>query len=511
MADQNLRVVIGAVDKTGKAFRSVASGLRRVKNSLFNVKTALTALAAGAGIREFATQIDDLAKKSRMLGLTVNELQRLQFAASQTGVSSEQLSKGLERFSRSISEASTGIGTGMRSFEALGITVTKADGSLRPTSELLEETADRLKSIEDPADRVRIAFDLFGRSGAGLVNTLMEGSEGLKALGNEFDSVTLQLTGAQAKAVEEANDLFDKMGQTLKSVGQQITATLMPVLADLSRFLIINVLKALNYAVAGIRDFMNAFVEMSNELFETDLKPFKFGQQLNEDLDRIIFNFENAHKGVEKLENGMVKMTITQGNAAQGFERTTKEIKEQTEAVETLADRLDDLAGRSFDRLGDAFADIITGASSTRNAFRSLANSILNDLARIYSQQFISKPLMQAFASAMTPSYSLGSSPTTYGGEVRAMGGHVGANKPYMVGERGAELFVPGASGTIIPNNQLGGGGVTVNQTINLSAGVSQTVRAEVLGMMPQIADAAKGAVLDAKRRGGSFGAAFGA
>jgi hypothetical protein len=79
-----------------------------------------------------------------------------------------------------------------------------------------------------------------------------------------------------------------------------------------------------------------------------------------------------------------------------------------------------------------------------------------------------------------------------------------------MVGERGRELFVPNQSGRIVPNNQIGGGGVTVNQTINLTTGVSQTVRAEVTNMLPQIKEAAKGAVLDARRRGGSFSTAFG-
>ena len=70
-------------------------------------------------------------------------------------------------------------------------------------------------------------------------------------------------------------------------------------------------------------------------------------------------------------------------------------------------------------------------------------------------------------------------------------------------------MFVPNSNGSIVPNNKLGGG-VTVNQTINLSAGVSQTVRAEVMGMLPQIQEASKAAVLDARRRGGSFSAAFG-
>ena len=45
----------------------------------------------------------------------------------------------------------------------------------------------------------------------------------------------------------------------------------------------------------------------------------------------------------------------------------------------------------------------------------------------------------------------------------RATGGPVSEGMPYLVGERGAELFVPNTSGAIVPNNKLGGGNVTVN------------------------------------------------
>ena len=64
-------------------------------------------------------------------------------------------------------------------------------------------------------------------------------------------------------------------------------------------------------------------------------------------------------------------------------------------------------------------------------------------------------------------------------------------------------------SGTITPNSGGGGGATTIVQNINVSTGVQQTVRAEIRQMMPQIADSAKGAVLDAKRRGGSYGRAM--
>lgn len=55
-----------------------------------------------------------------------------------------------------------------------------------------------------------------------------------------------------------------------------------------------------------------------------------------------------------------------------------------------------------------------------------------------------------------------------------------------------------------------GGGGVTIQQSINVTTGVQQTVRAEIMQMLPKIADASKAAVLDARRRGGSFAATFG-
>jgi len=72
-------------------------------------------------------------------------------------------------------------------------------------------------------------------------------------------------------------------------------------------------------------------------------------------------------------------------------------------------------------------------------------------------------------------------------------------------------MFVPNSQGSIVPNNRIGGGGVTVNQTINVTTGVQQTVRAEIATLMPQIANAAKGAVAEARMRGGNYSKMLGA
>jgi hypothetical protein len=112
-------------------------------------------------------------------------------------------------------------------------------------------------------------------------------------------------------------------------------------------------------------------------------------------------------------------------------------------------------------------------------------------------------------AAAGTGSGIVGGIMKLAGGFFRANGGPVSGNQPYIVGERGPEMFIPNRSGTVIPNKNLGGGGVVVQQTINVTTGVQQTVRNEIQTLLPQIAEASKAAVLDARRRGGSFANAF--
>ena len=94
----------------------------------------------------------------------------------------------------------------------------------------------------------------------------------------------------------------------------------------------------------------------------------------------------------------------------------------------------------------------------------------------------------------------------------RAAGGSVSPNTPYMVGERGPEMFVPNVGGQIMNQGQMGGGGqsIVVNQSINLSTGVTQTVRAELMQALPQINSMTKASVLEAINGGGNMSKAVG-
>ncbi|MCI0422751.1 MAG: tape measure domain-containing protein, partial [Acidobacteria bacterium] len=59
----------------------------------------------------------------------------------------------------------------------------------------------------------------------------------------------------------------------------------------------------------------------------------------------------------------------------------------------------------------------------------------------------------------------------------RQHGGLVSPSQAFLVGEGGPELFVPAASGRIVPNNQLGGGTVINIDARGADAGVEQRIR----------------------------------
>ena len=168
----------------------------------------------------------------------------------------------------------------------------------------------------------------------------------------------------------------------------------------------------------------------------------------------------------------------------------------QLKQLEQIAESV----GSTFE---SSFMNVVKGTASVKDAFRSMAADIIAELYRVFVVKKIT-----GFISGLV--MDIGGMPMQGPNlPTRAVGGPVSAGQPYLVGERGPELMIPSSNGKIIPNNQLGGGQVVVNQTINVSTGVQQTVRTEIKSLMPQIAESAKAAVADAKRRGGSYGRAF--
>jgi hypothetical protein len=193
--------------------------------------------------------------------------------------------------------------------------------------------------------------------------------------------------------------------------------------------------------------------------------------------------------------------------------------KSWSDSLPSMQENMQNLTKQGLDGLTDSLTAGITGAADFADAMKAMAKSVVDSLIKMLIQKYI----VDAAFGFITSSFgtggtgSTGSGATSGGGlgmgqgysNTAAIGGPVFQGERTLVGERGPEIFVPNANGSIIPNHKLGGDGVTINQTINVTTGVQQTVRAEIATLMPQIASAAKGAVADARQRGGGFSKAL--
>ena len=220
--------------------------------------------------------------------------------------------------------------------------------------------------------------------------------------------------------------------------------------------------------------------------------------------DPVIAEFARLQMGIEATGNAGENA----GNAiANGMNNATNAVKSLSPELQRAQD-LASFVENSFER---AFMSMIDGTTSAKDAFKLMARDIIAELYRIYFVKRVTSFIGDAIGLFAGP--APGSSASILGS---AQGGTVSAGEPRVVGEHGREIFVPNQGGRIlsVPQSKAavsGGGGseIVVNQTINVSTGVQQTVRTEIKSLMPQIADSAKNAVLDAKRRGGTYGRSF--
>jgi len=154
------------------------------------------------------------------------------------------------------------------------------------------------------------------------------------------------------------------------------------------------------------------------------------------------------------------------------------------------------MAKRMQEALSDSLAEIAVNFESLEDT----ATSAIQAIAKEIIKAKITGPLAKGIVDAM-PSFSFGGIGKLLG---FADGGNPPVGVPSIVGERGPEIFVPNTAGTVIPNNKLGGQTVVVQQTINLSPGLAETVNAAIMNAAPHIAGAAKAAVFDEMQRGGT-------
>lgn len=186
------------------------------------------------------------------------------------------------------------------------------------------------------------------------------------------------------------------------------------------------------------------------------------------------------------------------GKAALAMEQANGPLRTFARDAANLNRQLQEAAVQGLRGLEDGLISIINGTKSVKEAFKEMATSILNDLARIAIRQAITGPLAGALGFAIPG---------------RMAGGPVSSGSPYWVGESGPELFVPGQSGQIIPHNMAKSGvgtpSVTVISHNSFATGVTPTDMAAISQMVDTKDAQNRQAVIGDIRRGQSNDSRF--
>lgn len=241
MADQvigSLRVFLGLdTAEFANGAKAAADESARLGAALRTSLVAAAAAAAAAlgglavSVKGVLDAADDLSKTSAKIGVPVEELSRLKYAADLSGVSFEQLQTSSGKLARAMADAADGTGAGADAFKKIGVSATNSDGSLKSVSQVMGEVSDKFAALPNGAQKTALAMDLMGKSGAGMIPLLNGGSAALQELMGEADKLGIVITTETAVAAEQFNDNLSRIGYAAQGLSVGIASALAPSLA----------------------------------------------------------------------------------------------------------------------------------------------------------------------------------------------------------------------------------------------------------------------------------------
>jgi TP901 family phage tail tape measure protein len=230
-----------AMEATMKSVQSSITGaLESIQHNFLGVVAVMGGGALGvdaftAGIRHAIDFADELGKLSQKVGITVQDLQFLAYAADQSDVPMEGMVKALKKLSTTMFEAGTGSKEAAALFSGLKVEIQDASGKLKPTDEVLGQLADRFHSMEDGPTKAALAVKLFGREGLAMIPFLNQGRQGLEQLREQFKSVAGVIDDETAQAAEHFNQQLKTLGTASQKLKIELARSMMPALQDITR------------------------------------------------------------------------------------------------------------------------------------------------------------------------------------------------------------------------------------------------------------------------------------
>lgn len=501
-----LRVNLGldsAQFSTGLA--KAQSGLARFGKAaalgLTAAAAAATALrvALGYAVKASADHADELGKTAQKVGVTVEALSRLEFAAKLSDVSLEGLSTGLRKLADNMADVAmnskASVGT---AFKALGIDVKDAAGNLKSGDAVLAEVADRFSRMEDGALKTSLAIQIFGRSGTDLIPLLNEGADGLKRYADESDRLGVTISTKTAKAAEIFNDNLTRLGSVFEGLTNKVMEAVIPSLVTFTNTLaspetqngiatITNLIIGLGNAAAQAAAFIGdvgralAWAD-THDMFGNEIELSELGLAKKRfDAKKSLTGSLNAGQmsapgddffagffggGVTAPSPGggggttpFEPLITDAGAAKKALIELTDQSDQFIDSSKTMAQAIGDGLGGAFSRLADAVLSGNDALSATVDVLMDLGKQLVNSAITGFFGNLVSGAFSGGVGGTGRGGFGQGTFPGS-GGFFPAFPGLAGGTDNWRggttwVGENGPELLNLPRGSQVIPNHEL--------------------------------------------------------
>lgn len=242
MAENSSRAVITLEAEATKFMAQMRQAESQFERSMGKMKQDAVALGVAMGalglagataltmmVKDSIDAADKLRDMSQKVGIAVDTLNGLGFAASLAGGNLDSVGAAAGKLNKSIAEAAGGNEKVGEAFKALGISVLDAEGNLKKADVVMAEVADQFQKFEDGPEKSAFALRLFGKAGADMIPLLNEGGAAMRAnieYAKRYSGVTQEL----ANASDNFNDTMAKLQIQQQGFKNTVTAAVLPVL-----------------------------------------------------------------------------------------------------------------------------------------------------------------------------------------------------------------------------------------------------------------------------------------
>jgi len=221
VASQQMKAVGESLKEAGGKVSDFGEKLAPVSGAAAAIGTGLLKLGYDA-----VQTADDLNTLAKQTGFSTEEIQKMQYASDLIDVSFEDIAGALKKFKSKIDPSN-------KSLQALGVSVTDANGNLRNSTDVFQDAIKALSLIQNETERDQMAMELFGKSADSLAGIIDDGGAALAAYGQQAQDLGLILDQDTLDSLNATNDTIDQMKAQISATMGVVGAQVVPVIAPL--------------------------------------------------------------------------------------------------------------------------------------------------------------------------------------------------------------------------------------------------------------------------------------